>query len=152
MAHQRKNIRDAIVTLVTGLTTTAGRVFTDRIYPVDVSEFPALTVMTGEETIDEDAWTLEDETTGVLESERDLDIEIRAHATGATYQDTLDQIALEVETAINADLSLTNAVQRIWYMGASPERPEEFEKPSGTLTLTYRCRYLTDGRDPQSNL
>lgn len=152
MAHQRKTIRDAIVTAVTGLTTTSTSVFTDRIYPVDITEFPALTVMTGDETVDEDAWILETATGGVLESERQLEIEIRAHAAGATYQDTLDQISLEVETAVNADLTLGGEVQRLWYIGATPDRPDEFEKPAGTLTLLYRCNYLTDGRDPQSNL
>ena len=49
--HVRKQIRDAIVTLVTGLTTTGSNVFAGRTYALQDSELPALRVYTGDEDL-----------------------------------------------------------------------------------------------------
>lgn len=153
MPHQRKTIRDAIVSAVTGLTTTGSSVFVHRAYPVDTSEMPALVVFTGdEEWIADEQIATVTPTGGTVPQERTFELEIMAHAIGDTYYDTLDQIALEVETALGADLTLAGAVREIWYAGASWEATGELEQAAGTLTLSYAVSYRTDARDPQSNI
>ena len=45
MSHARQKIRDAVVTLVTGLTTTGSRVFDTRLYNLEPSEdLPGLVI------------------------------------------------------------------------------------------------------------
>ncbi len=57
MAHVRKQIRDAIVTAVTGLTTTGSNVFRSRIYPLESGKLPGLCVYTKSETVEFDTLT-----------------------------------------------------------------------------------------------
>lgn len=40
MAHLREQIRDRVVTDLTGLTTTGSRVFRSRIYPLENNDLP----------------------------------------------------------------------------------------------------------------
>jgi len=49
MSHARQQVRDAVVTAVTGLTTTSTRVYASRVYPHD--SLPSLAVYTLEEEI-----------------------------------------------------------------------------------------------------
>ena len=45
MSHARQKIRDAVVTLITGLTTTGTRVYDTKLYNLDPSEdLPGLVV------------------------------------------------------------------------------------------------------------
>lgn len=47
MSHARQKIRDAVVTLITGLTTTGTRVYDTKLYNLDPSEdLPGLVVYT----------------------------------------------------------------------------------------------------------
>ena len=50
MAHVRKQIREAVKTKVTGLTTTGNNVFETRIYNLKPSNLPAIIVSTPDET------------------------------------------------------------------------------------------------------
>ena len=50
-AHCSIQIRDAIATLVTGLTTTGARVFKSPIYPLAANSLPGVIVMLGPETL-----------------------------------------------------------------------------------------------------
>jgi hypothetical protein len=42
MAHQRKSIRDNVITTLTGLTTTGSRIYNTRILPNLESNLPCL--------------------------------------------------------------------------------------------------------------
>ena len=42
MAHQRKTIRDQVITYLTGLTTTGSNIFNSRVYPNEQSKLPLL--------------------------------------------------------------------------------------------------------------
>ena len=46
MSHARQKIRDAVVTLLTGLTTTGSRVYDTRLYNLEPSEnLPGLVIL-----------------------------------------------------------------------------------------------------------
>lgn len=93
MAHARKQIRDAVIATLTGLTTTGNNVFASRVYPIQASELPCLVIHSGGETVN---LTTQD---GTMERNLTLDIEIRVKATTA-LEDMLDTISSEIETAL----------------------------------------------------
>lgn len=100
MAHIRKQIRDAVVTRVTGLTTTGSRVYPSRTTALAAGDMPGLQIFTLKEpirTLDRDRAQL-----------RDLEVMIDACVTAAsgTAADTLDTICAEVETAMAATLTV----------------------------------------------
>lgn len=132
MSHQRTQIRESVATLLTGLTTTGSRVFQSRMRAQE--SLPCLLVTTEDESI-------ERITLGGLE-ERRLSVVVRGFAKASTeLDDTLDTIAAEVETAMNA------------YAAARLERIDvdlldELEKPAGRISLTYIVTYRLQSGAP----
>ena len=101
MAHVRKQIRDAIKTALTGLATTGANCYQSRVFPFESTKLPALLIYTKSETTDFDTISLPRDVMRVLE------INVEAYVQGtANYDNTLDQIAVEVEEAIAADVTL----------------------------------------------
>lgn len=101
MAHVRKQIRDAVVTAVTGLTTTGSNVFRNRVFPLETSKLPGLCVFTKSESVDFDTLHIPRSIMRTL----DLGVEAYVVAT-SNYDNTLDTIAVEVEVALAADVTL----------------------------------------------
>ena len=52
MAHLRKQIRDNVVTALTGLSTTGSRVYTSRVYPMAAANLPGLCVYAKSEEVE----------------------------------------------------------------------------------------------------
>jgi hypothetical protein len=95
--HLRRQIREAVATLLTGLTTTGNRVFQSRVQTLKDNQLPALVILTNEETV----------TQSTIHSnpllERQLSVQVIAKAKANTnLDDTLDQIIKEVEMAVFA--------------------------------------------------
>ena len=57
MAHVRKQIRDAVITALTGLSTTGSNVFRSRIYPLESNKIPGLCVFSKSEATTFDTLT-----------------------------------------------------------------------------------------------
>ncbi len=132
MPHARQQIREACAALVTGLTTTGSRVFQSRMRPQDT--LPCLLVTTADEDV----------RPGTISTiyERELLLVVRGFAKGnSTVDDTLDQIALEVETAMAARKDAT--LDKI-----EVEFDDELEKPVGSIAITYRITYFTAAGTP----
>jgi hypothetical protein len=101
MAHVRKQIRDAIVTAVTGLATTGSNVFRSRVYPLEGGKLPGLCVYTRSEAVEFDTLTI---SRSVM---RRLDVMVEAYVKSViNYDNTLDTIAVEVEEALASDVTL----------------------------------------------
>ena len=135
--HIRKQIRDAAVTVLTGLTTTGSNIFASRVYPIEADTLPCLVVMTPTESI-----TLE---SGTLEApQRELVLEIKGVAKATSdLDDTLDQIAKEVETAIYTDITLGGLSYSLDLQGTDTALTDEGDQPNGSITLTYIVLYRT---------
>jgi len=102
MSHVRTQIRDAIATRLTGLTTTGARVYRSRAFSLEDAELPSLSVYIKSEEIAE--VTLG--TTPTLT--RRLALVIEAHASANDDLDTtLDTICAEVETAMEPLLTIS---------------------------------------------
>jgi hypothetical protein len=133
MPHARQTIREAAATRVTGLTTTSTRVFQSRMAPQET--LPCLLVTTNDEEI----------TPGTIANlvERNLELVITGVAKATSnVDDTLDTIALEVETAMST-FTYRNELTRL-----EVDFDEALEKPAGRIALTYRVNYLTAAGSP----
>lgn len=95
--HLRRQIREAVATLLTGLTTTGNRVFQSRVQTLKDNQLPALVILTNEETITQETI----HSNPLLE--RQLSVQVIAKAkVNTNLDDTLDQIIKEVEMAVFA--------------------------------------------------
>jgi len=139
--HLRKRIRDAVVAACTGLSTTGGRVYTGRMTPLPAGNGPSLLVDMGGEDIA--AASLGG--AGRL-MERSLDLVLRAavKTTAATYLDTLDQVAKEVQVALAADQTLGGLVKWIQPAGiAEPDLNGDGEQAVAMIAMRFTCFYYS---------
>lgn len=136
MSHARTQIRAAAIARLTGLATTGSRVHPARMRPDDA--LPCLLVTTNDEDI----------APGSIGNlyERTVQLVVRGFAKGNTgLDDALDQIALEVETAMSADV-------RAELDKIETDFDDTLEKPVGSIALTYRVTYFTAASQPATLL
>ena len=136
MAHKRKQIRDRVETVLTGLTTTGANVYTSRDYPFNNALLPGLLIFTIEE---------ESEPGGSGAIDRNLTLAVEGHvkAIGGAIADTLDLIAEEVEAAIDADRSLNGLAVYCHIASTEIEFDAEGDKPVGIIIMKFAINYRT---------
>lgn len=135
MTHVRKNIRNAVITALTGNTAAVANVRGPIEQSWDASELPAIEVRTDEESAER--------LTADKERKREITLEIILTASTTSsvpVVDQLDDLAAEVETIL--DGGITDAFD-YEYAGSSydgvPEGAEEF----ASLTMTYDIGVIT---------
>jgi len=144
MSHTHTLIRTALATALTGLTTTGARVYANRLYPLDTAELPGLRIY-----LDADSLTPETIHAPITYGhELTLSVEACARA-GSGLDDTLDQIALEVETALAAGLTVSGKTLEP-VLTASQYDDEPGSPPVGVKRLTFSIAYFTAGNAPQT--
>jgi len=136
MAHVREQIRTAAVASLTGLTTTGSRVYDSRNFPLDKSELPGLCVY----TLSEAAEVATND--GLVQREVQLVIEGYAEAA-ADIDGTLDDIAAEVEAAIENSAGIAALVKHLTLTGTEVEYSDGGNKPIGAIQITYNVLYMT---------
>lgn len=143
MAHVRKQIRDALATAVTGLATTGANVYTSRVYPISSASLPALLVYTKEET--SEYLTLTQPRT----IDRTLSAVIEIYVQGnTTYDDTIDSIAAEIETALD-DVTLSGIAKDLTITSFSSDFSGDPDQPVGTAILSIDVEYVTIEGNPE---
>tara|TARA_R110000765_G_scaffold417292_1_gene519690 strand:- start:113 stop:559 length:447 start_codon:yes stop_codon:yes gene_type:complete len=141
--HVRMQIRNQVVTQLTGLTTTAARVFDSRVYPLEDANLPALLIYTKSETSE----PIEIGTNRT--SERLLSLNIEAYVKSTTnFEDTLDTICKEVEQAIAADPTLSGKAKDCYLESTEIEFNAEGEKPLAFCSLTFLTSYYVQEQSP----
>ena len=141
--HIRMQIRNQAVAQLTGLTTTAARVFDSRVYPLEDANLPALLIYTKSETSE----PIEIGTNRT--SERLLSLNIEAYVKITTnFEDTLDTICKEVEQAIAADPTLSGKAKDCYLESTEIEFNAEGEKPLAFATLTFLTSYYVQEQSP----
>ena len=101
--HLRRQIRERIVSDVTGLSTTGSNVFEGRVYPVEESKLPCLLVYDSEEEIEMQTLT----PAGSRSVQATLNVVIEGYANGGSGSDVLDTLAgiqKEVQVAMAGDV------------------------------------------------
>jgi hypothetical protein len=140
MSHVRKQIRDALVTLLTGLASSGDRVYAGRVTPFAHGELPAVNVAVGNEEITAPSI----HQPALLTRQLEITIECVTTLTDSS-DDDLDAMALEVEDAIGLN-STTASLGGILNgtltpTGIAVERDDDAAVPIGRLTLTYSTAY-----------
>jgi hypothetical protein len=143
MPHHREAIRDAVVTACTGLATTSTRVYRSRVYPIASHLLPALLIYANGETSEREVII------GVatkLIRRCEIVVEGFARAT-ADVDETLDDIAAEVETAIGGS-QLSGNARDCTLTGTEIEIVDGGDQPLGVVRLTFAVTYRTAENNP----
>ncbi|OQZ07386.1 MAG: hypothetical protein B6D36_00160 [Planctomycetes bacterium UTPLA1] len=129
--HLHKQIRDALVTALTGLATTGSRVFANRLRPMQDTDLPGLRIYLD----DEQAETLTVDSPYV--QQRTLTASVEACAKVAIgLDDTLDLISKEVEIALSAGLTIGSRTLDVFYTGMRFDE-EQLDKPVGVKRMQF---------------
>ncbi len=148
MAHARESIRKAVVTAVTGLSTTGARVTGRVLHTMEAANLPGLAVIVADDP--EAKSDLVQDESGVIES-RDLPIRIEGRVYAVSdYEDTLDDISAEVETAMqgNAALAALIVSGSLRLLATRIELDGEGEKVVGVVTQDWVVTYRVDVTAP----
>ena len=141
--HVRQQIRERVGSVLTGLTTTASRVYESRVYPLQDSELPALLIYTKEENSE----PLVMHTDRVMERVLAIAVECYAKAN-SNFDDTIDTICKEVEEAIAADRTLGGLAKDTYLESTEIEFNAEGEKPLGYVSMTFLTNYYVKEKNP----
>lgn len=137
--HVRQQIREAVVTALTGLTTTAARIHDSRIY--ELRSLPALVVYATDE-ISEPS-----DLSGKIDRELTVRVEGYAKAV-SSVEDTIDTIGKEIEVAIDTDQTFGGLAMRTILDSVNIDLSGEGEKPLAVLTMDYKILYRTAKGSP----
>jgi hypothetical protein len=150
MSHARKQIRDAVVALVTDLATTGRNVFPSRVYSLADEELPSLSVFTIDGNSDEVVTKVTLGNTGKFPLfKRDCPLLIEGHAKiSDDIDDVLDQISLEVEVAMSDPLTIGERTVPAQLRSTSKELSGEGEDQIGVVRLLYIVTYVTAENTP----
>lgn len=141
--HVRKQIRAAAVTAVSSLTTTAGRVKDSPVYAMQDGDIPGLRVYTQEESSE----SIEGGSTRTRERHLTLVVEACVKQNSA-YADTVDLIAKEVETALDANNTLGGLCKSIEPRSFEEDQDGSGEKPIAIGRMKFEVIYHTRKGSP----
>lgn len=142
--HVRKQVRDALKTRVTGLTTTGANVHGRRVHPLQANtQLPALHVYTEGDTGEPSTV----HAPALVEREIVFHVEGIAAASDDTIEATLDTIAKEVEAALGTALTVGSNSVLLDYTGCSFDF-EDGEKRAGVVDMSFRARIFNAANTP----
>jgi len=150
--HVRKQIRDAVVNALTGLPTTQGRVFVGRTRPLAAAHEPTLLVYMRAETKRRAVAGRPP----LLERVAILDVEGRVSMASAP-DDMLDQIAMEIESAIAGAADARGTFFGGLALNISPVSDEliaeaQGERQIGGVRVEYQVTYRTAEGAPHKSV
>jgi hypothetical protein len=147
MAHARKQIRDAVVALLDDLSTTGTRCFASRVYSLQESELPSISVFAVDAQNDELVTKI---TMGTPPRfHRVCPLVIEGHAlVDDNIDDTLDQISLEVEVAMSQTLVVGSRTLSAQLQSTSKDLIGDHESQIGILRMVYTIPYVTAENTP----
>lgn len=140
--HLHKQIRDAVKTALTGLTTSGARVYANRLQPMQDANLPGLRIYlddekAGQQTIHAPA---------VQERRLTLAVDACAKAVSG-LDDTLDLMSKEVEIALAAGITLAGKNLEITYTGMTFD-DELLDKPVGVKRMRFTVSFYALNNAP----
>lgn len=141
MAHERKLIRKAVIAQLVAAGTSAGaRVHSSRMSPVDDQQLPAINVFVEDEEVTNGE-------SAPREIKRVCSIAIMAWARAAAdLDDVLDDLAEEIETAMDGDRYFTSTAGGSVLASTEVGLKTDGNRPMGVIQLTYSVTYFTQPR------
>lgn len=146
MAHYREQIRKAVVTAVTGLTTTGANVKDSPVFPLPDNTPPTICVYARTSTADYADGQLD------CAPMREVQVVIEGYAkANNSLADTLDDICSEVETAIFSNASLIALCPGGILLGEQNiDINAEGDEPLGKIEMNYLFYYHGREGEPES--
>lgn len=138
MAHARKQIRDQVITALTGLTTTGNRVYASRSYPMDSGQLPGLVIYTNSQSSE----LVTIGTSPLLQHSLEVVIEAYVKDSGSV-DDIIDTIIKEIEIAIKDDTILQNMVKWIYPNDIEVTFSGEGEQKIVVAPITFDATFQT---------
>ena len=136
MAHKRKDIRNAIVAMLSNHTSAGTNVYPSRVLALWTDDLPAILVYSKEEAASRT-------NNASSQSLRNTTFTIQVHVAVTTdLESALDDICNEVETILSGDPELQSTALDCFIASTSIDLSVEGETPTGVATLTYNIRYL----------
>jgi hypothetical protein len=144
MAHVRAQIRDAVVTAVTGLGATVTK---SRFFPNDASALPVFLVYTVNESVDVGQGS------GAATMMRTLSVVIDASAQAAesALDDALDAFAVSIETAVGGN-TFSGLALETRLVSTEMNTSTDGNKPLGTVRLMFDVIYRTIRTNPSTTV
>lgn len=142
--HLHTQIRGAAVTKLTGLTTTASRVYANRLYTIPEASLPALRVSLDDETVEIGSI----HAPALLERRITLVVECCALDLD-DLDDTCDQMQKEVEVALSAGITVAGRVL-MPYLAASRFDDEPAALDAGVKRLEFTLDFATPANAPDT--
>ena len=138
MAHVRQQIRDNVVTTLTGLSTSGSNVFRSRVYPMETAKLPGLAIYTeGEETAYE---TVKSPRTQI----RTLTITVDCFVTSVSnFDSSIDTMCSEIEEALATDLTRGGLAKDTKLVSFESDFSGEGEQPIAIGKLSVEITYST---------
>lgn len=132
-SHIRKQVREKVAQVLGGLTSTGSRVYQSRVKPLSDAQLPCLLVFTLQDDTDH-------KSLGYPRLvQRGLSVAVTALVKASDdFDDKLDQVCLEVEKAIAADVSLGGLVDDIRLLQTLIQFDGEGEKPVARAEMLWR--------------
>lgn len=145
MAHVRKLIRDNITTTLTGLATTGSNVFQTRLFALGENKLPAICIYTKSESSDYS-------TVAIPRTQiRTLDVNVEFFVKGtANIDNSLDQIAVEIEEALYTDLTRGGYAKDTKITEFDADYTGDGEQSVGVGRFTVQVTYVTIENDIQT--
>lgn len=152
MSHVRQQIREKVVQVLTGLTTTGSRVYVGRTRPLEAGHEPTLLIYTtpAQAGGQESAQTINMDYPRTLRRQMTLAIEGRVQEN-EPCDDLLDDIAAEVETAMS-DPRLGKLVKDCIYQSTVSQVDASGTRHEGAIRITYLVTYFTKEAAPAASV
>lgn len=144
--HLRRQIREAVATLLTGLTSTGSRVFQSRVQALKDNQLPALLINTNAEEIE--FATIHD--APLLQRTLTIEVVVKAKATN-DLDDVIDQIMKEVEAKVyenKASYTLNGLVSGLNLEAIDVEMNGEGEAKVGSSVMRFNAVYFNQAATP----
>ncbi len=135
--HQRKQIRDKVVSLLIEKTDAGHKIFPSRVIPIEEQTLPSIQVYANSET--SEIWQ---EAPREYERKLSLSVQITAQA-GDQLEDVLDQIAEQVENVLRQDHTLGELCRDIVLAGTELTINQNGDTLIGSCNITYDILYYT---------
>jgi hypothetical protein len=142
--HVRNQIRDEVITDVTGLTTTSTRVYETHTYDLVGNSLPGLLVFCEKDEID---LVDGEDTMGTRRFMRDLSLIVEAwedQGAVGNVQDTLDTICKEVENKIQTDPQINSKAKDARLVKTEWAYDDTTTPKVGKAKMTWNIRYRVE--------
>ena len=143
MAHTRKLLRDRLVSTLTGLSTTGSNIYQSRVYPLASDKLPGLLIFSKSENVEYSSMGLP------RIQERTVSFTLEVYVKGVSgYDNSLDQICLEIEEALYADITLNGNAANVMLSDFSADFNGDGDQPVAVATMTVDVLYRVRENNP----